>query len=140
MMKSVVIDTSVIIKLLNDRQENYIKQANRMLLDTQKGKISLLAPELSRYEIGNAILKKKLEMPFAQDALRIAYNLPVKFVKETYELACQTYEISIESNITYYDACFIALAKQENAILVTDNVKHQGKTSEVKVIPLSKYK
>lgn len=139
-MKSVVVDTSVIVKLLSAKGEQYIEQANKILLDTKKGKISLLAPELSRYEIGNAILNKKLEMPFAQDALRIAYNLPIKLVKETYELACQTYEMSIKSNITYYDACFIALAKQENAFLVTDNIKHQGKTSEVKVIPLAKYK
>jgi len=45
-----------------------------------------------------------------------------------------------EEKITYYDASFIALAQQENAIFITDNTKHQGKTSEVKVIPLSKYK
>lgn len=139
-MKNIVIDTSVTVKLLNAEGEKYIKQANKVLLDAQKGKISLLAPELSRYEIGNAILKKKLEIPFAQDTLGTAYDLPIQFVKETFDLACQTYEMAMESNITYYDASFIALAKQANAILVTDNVKHQGKTSEVKVIPLSKYK
>jgi len=139
-MKNVVIDTSVTVKLLNDQQETYIKQANKVLLDAKKGKIFLLAPELSRYEIGNAILKKKLDMPFAQDTLEIAYDLPIQFVKETYKLARQTYEIAIESNITYYDASFIALAIQENAILVTDNVKHQGKISKIKVTPLSKYK
>lgn len=139
-MKNVVIDTSVTVKLLNAQQEKYIKQANKVLLDAQKGKISLLAPELSRYEIGNAIWKKKLEIPFAQDTLGTAYNLPVQFVKETYELACQTYEMAVKSNITYYDASFIALAKQENAVLVTDNIKHQGKALAIKVIPLSKYK
>lgn len=139
-MKDVVVDTSVTVKLLNAQQEQYIKQANKLLLDAQEGKISLFAPELSRYEIGNAIWKKKLEMPFAQDTLRTAYNLPIQFIKETYELAYQTYEVAIKSNITYYDASFIALAKKYGAVLVTDNVKHQGKTSEVKVIPLSKYR
>lgn len=44
-----------------------------------------------------------------------------------------------ETNITYYDASFIALAKLENAQLVTDNPKHQGKTTEVKVIALQDY-
>ena len=139
-MKNVVIDTSVTVKLLNDQQETYLKQANKILLDAKKSKISLFAPELSRYEIGNAILKKKLETPFAQDTLETAYDLPIQFVEETYRLALKTYEIAIESNITYYDASFIALAIQENAILVTDNIKHQGKVSEIKVIPLSKYK
>ncbi len=139
-MKNVVVDTSVTVKLLNDQQEIYIKQANRVLLDAKESKIFLLAPELSRYEIGNAILKKKLEIPFAQDTLEIAYDLPIQFVKETYKLARQTYEIAIESNITYYDASFIALAQQYNATLVTDNIKHQGKALAIKVIPLSQYK
>lgn len=139
-MKNVVIDTSVIVKLLNDQQEKYTKQANKVLLDAQKGKISLFAPELSRYEIGNAILKKKLDMPFAQDTLEIAYDLPIQLIEETYKLACQTYEIAMESNITYYDASFIALAKKYGATLVTDNIKHQGKVLAIKVIPLAKYK
>jgi len=139
-MKNVVIDTSVTIKLLNSQQEKFLKQANEILLHVQQGKISLLSPELSRYEIGNALLNKKLDIPFAQDALELAYNLPIQFVKETYNLAYQTYIISIKANITYYDASFIALAKQENATLVTDNIKHQGKLSDIKVIPLSKYK
>ena len=42
--------------------------------------------------------------------------------------------------MTYYDASFIALAKQEDAILVTDNPKHQTKISGVKVVPLGEYK
>jgi predicted nucleic acid-binding protein len=139
-MKKVVVDTSVIVKFLNTKAEKYISEANEILLDTRKGKISLVAPELSRYEIGNALLNKKLDMPFAQDALELAYNLPIQFIKETYRLAYQTYKISITANITYYDASFIALAKQENAVLVTDNLKHQGKLSDITVIPLSKYK
>jgi len=139
-MKNIIIDTSVIVKLLNDQLEQHVKQANKVLLDAQKNKISIFAPELSRYEIGNAILKKKLSMPFAQDTLETAYDLPIQFVKETYKLACKTYEIAAKTNMTYYDASFIALAKQESAILVTDNIKHQGKTSEVKVIPLAEYK
>lgn len=139
-MKNVVVDTSVTVKLLNSQQEQYIKQANKVLLDAQEGKISLLAPELSKYEIGNAIWKKKLEMPFAQDTIKTAYYLPIQFIKETYELAYQTYEIAIKSNITYYDASFIALAKKYGATLITDNIKHQGKVSDIKVTPLSKYK
>src|SRR3989344_3056388 len=115
-MKNIIIDTSVIVKLLNDQLEQHVKQANKVLLDAQKNKISIFAPELSRYEIGNAILKKKLSMPFAQDTLETAYDLPIQFVKETYKLACKTYEIAAKTNMTYYDASFIALAKQESAI------------------------
>lgn len=33
----------------------------------------------------------------------------------------------------------LALARQEDAALVTDNPKHQGKSKDVKVIPLADY-
>lgn len=41
--------------------------------------------------------------------------------------------------ITYYDASFLSLAEQLGAVLVTENVKHQVKSSQVKVIPLKDY-
>jgi predicted nucleic acid-binding protein len=41
--------------------------------------------------------------------------------------------------MTYYDASFVALARIENAVLVTDNPKHQAKQLAVKVISLKDY-
>lgn len=73
------------------------------------------------------------------DSLATAYSLPVEFVVETKELAQEAYRIAHVANITYYDASFLALAKQEKAALVTDNPKHQKKIKEVKVIPLAEY-
>lgn len=57
-------------------------------------------------------------MPFA---------LPIQFVAQSKEVAQETYKIAQETDITYHDPCFIALAKQEDAELVTDNPKHQAK-------------
>ncbi len=51
----------------------------------------------------------------------------------------ETYKIAQETNITYYDASFMSLAKQLNATLVTDNIKHQGKATDIKVISLKDY-
>ncbi len=50
-----------------------------------------------------------------------------------------TYKIGQELNITYYDASFLSVAQQLGASLVTDNIKHQGKSTKVKVIPLKDY-
>ena len=41
---------------------------------------------------------------------------------------------------TYYDASFAALAKQERAVLVTANPKHQIKAAGLKVVALEDYK
>lgn len=138
-MKPVVVDSSVTVKWVNQIDEGLLNQADKLLTDAQTGSINLLAPELSKYEIGNALLKKKLDLPNAYEALGTVYQLPITFVSETEELATQTYRIAQEGNITYYDASFMALAKQENAVLVTDNIKHQGKNTEVKVKSLNDY-
>ena len=49
-------------------------------------------------------------------------------------------EIAESAGITYYDASFMALAKQEKATLVTDNPKHQRKIQGIKVIALKNYR
>ncbi len=138
-MKQIVADSSVTVKWINQIDEELVDQADKLLSDAQAGYVNLLAPELSKYEVGNAIMKKKLDLSQAYEALATISQLPLTFIPLSEELAKQTYRIADEAGITYYDASFIALAKQENATLVTDNVKHQGKTKEVEVIPLLDY-
>ena len=50
--------------------------------------------------------------------------------------------IARESQMTYYDAVFIALAQKLNAPLVTANPKHHKKYTgkDVTIIPLENYK
>ena len=140
-MKSqkIVVDTSVIVKWLATDNELYVNKAQQLLKDAIKGKITLLAPSLARYELGNSIVKRKMELPFAFDALATSYKAPVNFINETEDLALLTYRIAHEYGITYYDASFIALAREEGDVLITDNPKHQAKIKEVKVVALKDY-
>ena len=134
-----MVDSSVTVKWINQIDEKLLHKADKLLGDAQAGSVSLIAPELSKYEIGNALLKKKLDLPMAHESLGTVYQLPMNFIPETEELAKQTYKVASQSGITYYDASFIALAKQENAVLVTENIKHQGKPQGVKVTSLRDY-
>ena len=131
-MQQVVVDSSVIVKWLNQQNEKDLKQAETLLKDVQHGQIDLIAPELAKYEIGNVLLVVK-QLPFAQarEALEFFFSIPITFVPETQTLAESTYRIGQELNITYYDASFLSVAEQLGAPLVTDNIKHQGKTSEM---------
>ncbi len=140
-MKKLVIDSSIIVKWLNQQDEERVSQADVILNHAQdKGNI-LLAPELAKYEIGNALLmKKQLSQEDAVITFNAFFTLPIQFVSQSKNLSVETYRIARAEKITFYDACFIALAKQEGADLVTDNPKHQAKTKEVKVIPLSEYR
>ena len=139
-MQKLVIDSSVIVKGLNQQDEEHLVQADKIMKDLEENRIIIFAPELAKYEIGNALLMRK--MLTAKDeviSLNTFFTLPIQFINLSEELACETYKIAQETNITYYDACFIALAKQENAVLVTDNPKHQGKNKKIYVISLSDY-
>ena len=139
-MQVIIADSSVLVKWLNDENEERLEEAAEILKDARDDKIVIFVPQLSRYEIGNALLKKKLKISHAYDTLTSSYELPVDFILETEKLAHETYRIALNNRLTYYDASFIALAKQFDATLVTDNPKHQAKVKGVKVIALKDYK
>lgn len=135
-----VVDTSVVIKWLSKDNEKYLDRANKILTDAQDGNIILIAPELVKYEAGNVLLfSKKLSFKQAEFALTQFFNLPITFITQSEALAKETFLIAKNLGITYYDALFLSLAKQYNATLVTDNIKHQGKTSDIKVVSLKDY-
>lgn len=139
-MQKLVIDSSVIVKWLNQQDEERLVQADKILKDTEEDRVTLLVPELAKYEIGNALLiRKKLSINEAVITFNTLFTFPIQFVVLSEDLAHETYKIAQEANITYYDASFIALAKQENAKLITDNPKHQAKLASILVKPLAEY-
>jgi predicted nucleic acid-binding protein len=136
----VIVDTSVIIKWLSVDKEEYLDQANQLLEKALDEKVELFAPELSKYEVGNTLFfSKKLSSEQAAVVLKQFYTLPITFVTESEELARETYNLAFKYSITYYDATFMSLAKQYHATLITDNIKHQGKATDITVKSLAEY-
>lgn len=130
----IVVDTSIIIKWLNQTNESHIDKADNIMEAVINGEIDMYAPELAKYEIGNALLtSKKLSPQEAYISLGTAYSLPINFIAETEEQARETYKIAWDLSITYYDASFLSLTKQYDAVLITENTKHQGKSKNIKV-------
>ncbi|EKD57789.1 MAG: hypothetical protein ACD_57C00145G0003 [uncultured bacterium] len=141
MKGKVICDSSVIIKWLSSQDELRLDKANAIINDAEKGNIEIFTPELAKYEVGNALLTgKHYTIQDAKTSLATLYSLPVKFVSESAVQAEETYKIGEKSKITYYDACFVSLAKLLNAVLVTDNPKHQAKIKDIKVISLKDYR
>ena len=140
MNSKVVVDTSILVKWLNQTDEKDIDKADQLMESALNGKTQLFAPELAKYELGNVLLKGKQLVPSeAYISLGTAYALPINFVPESEELAKDTYRIASEFDVTYYDASFLSLAKQQNAILVTENFKHQGKAKDILVKSLKDF-
>lgn len=140
MSKKTVVDTSIIIKWLNSDNEQNLDQSDKLLQKARDGDIELVAPELAKYEVGNVLLKgKKLTPNQARTSLGTVYTLPITYVADTLELATETYSLAHDLGITYYDASFMSLARQQDAVLVTENIKHQSKAKNVKVMSIKDY-
>lgn len=138
--RQIVVDSSVIVKWLSRENENHLAQADQILQDVQAGKVELFTSELAKFEVGNALLKSKtLSSQQAKQPLATLSHLPIEFRRLTTEQANETYALAAQYHLTYYDATFVALAKQQQAPLVTDNVKHQGKAKGVTVVSLESY-
>ncbi len=88
------------------KSEQDLDQADKVLKDARDGKIELLAPELAKYEVGQV-----------STPLHWLFKLPIKFISESEASCNETFSIAEDFKITYYDASFIALAKEETQIL-----------------------
>jgi predicted nucleic acid-binding protein len=138
--KTIVIDSSVAVKWLNRQDEKHTIQADRILHDVQKEKVSLIMPELAKYEVGNALLYKQMPVQNAFGSLATYYSIPIQFMPQDQQQAQSAMQIAYENKVTFYDASFMALAKEHQADLITDNPKHQEKKiNGLKVISLEDY-
>lgn len=138
-MSKIVVDSSVIVKWLNKDGEENTAQADKLLIDVEKGRVELLASELAKYEVGNALIRKGLNVPQTMASLATLYSLPIEFFPETEKLSRLSVKFSKKYSVTYYDAAPAVIAKTEKAVLITDNIKHQGKIKTVKAVPLNDY-
>lgn len=138
--KKIVVDSSVVVKWLLSQNEKYVEKALILLEHIQKGYVKCLAPELVKYEVANAILNKKVSFDIAELAFSTFYRIPIQYFIFFEELTTEAYSVAEANKITFYDASFMALAVRQDAVLVTDNPKHQDKKiSGLKVISLKDY-
>ena len=115
-MKKIVIDASVAIKWFIP--EVHAEKATRIL---QK-KFKLLTPDLIFAEVGN-ILWKKLRLK------EITYDIAIEILKDFRRIPMENFgiepylefawKIVTDYQCTVYDSLYVALAKTEEAVLVT---------------------
>jgi len=137
--KKVVVDTSVMVKWVNSADEKYLDKADKLRMEVKSGKVKLFAPELAKYELGNVLINKKLDLPMVCESLSTIFASPVKFMVLDENMADKSMEIAMKAGITFYDAVFLGLAERLRAIVITDNIKDMGKYRGVRVIDLKNY-
>ena len=121
-MTTYVIDASVLVKYVILAE--YDDSVERIVSLHQEFSIQLVAPSFLLVECANVLWKDALrkEMPIenviaALDDLR---RINVRLVSQE-DLLDDALRLAVEINITVYDALYCALARRENAEIITED-------------------
>jgi predicted nucleic acid-binding protein len=140
-MESYAIDTSVIIKWFNQVDESNVEIAHKIYNDMLGNIIVLIVPNIIIIELINA-LKKGKDMPVAaiKRSINDFFSLPLIIKEPSQAILEQTTDIMETYNIAAYDALFVAMAKDAECKLISDDTKAHGKITDGTVILLKDYK
>jgi predicted nucleic acid-binding protein len=134
-MDRYVVDASVILKwVLGDEKESDQGKAMDLLDAWVGGRAELLAPSLWEYEVGNFLGRLFPSQAFEKMAL--IFNLKFSSIAMTESMHRLCFEWMARNGVTFYDACYLALAKETKSILVTADAKFAGKMGPSKSICL----
>ncbi len=124
-MTPYVVDSSIVFKWYRQPgDEEYIPQAVSILERHLHGDFEIHAPDLLFYELGNILrLKESLISKDALTILRETYALALQIHPIDLLLAEETFRITREHDITFYDASFVALSYLLQASFITADKK-----------------
>jgi len=134
------VDTSVVVKWLNQEGESDTNQALSLLHAAKRNELLLLSSDLIPIEVSNALVwSKKLRNKLLEEAIHDLFSFPVQLITTDEALASEAGKISQEYGITIYDAMYLAVAMKQNASLITADSKHQTQFKKISVINLANW-
>ena len=85
-----------------------------------RNEISLAAPHILKYEVGNAlksaVKQKRLDTTQAIIAYTSFLDFSIQYFTPNYQ---ETLQLSIQHNLSFYDASYLCLAQEKKAKLLT---------------------
>ncbi len=120
-MRGVVVDTSALIRLFVP--DGPLPEGLEAAVDAAwRGDALLMAPDLLLAEIGQVLRKKEragyLRKEESDEILAAVLALPIEVLPHR-PLLADALDLARETNLTVYDALFLALAKGRGAALIS---------------------
>lgn len=134
-MKVYIIDASVVTKCFII--EDYSDKATETINAHIKGHLSLSAPSLMIYELGNVFWKHpQITSEKAYTYIKKFLDLQIKLVDIWFDTkllknVCHTSEIR---NVTFYDASYLTLAEENRTKLITADETLHKKAPNITVL------
>lgn len=118
-MRSVVDASFILDFLLPDEQSAHVIQTFEEYKN-KKSQISLVAPIILPFEVANglkyAVKSKRIKETVASELLEAFFQLNIGLLQINLEKA---FQVSLENELSIYDASYIILSHQENLPLLT---------------------
>ncbi len=131
-----VVDASVAVKWF--AREDGSERAREVLRRGEAGEVTLHAPDLLLYEVGNALARGKgVSAASVRDALGLLRQSCIEWHALDEEIIEEAALFTERYGITFYDAAYAALADREDAVLLSANPKDHKQIREVRVQTLS---
>ncbi|MCX8170751.1 MAG: type II toxin-antitoxin system VapC family toxin [Candidatus Bathyarchaeota archaeon] len=140
----IVADVSVIVKWVIP--EDYTEHALRLRDDFLNGRVEIHAPSIILLEAASALrkyhLKRFIDRDVAEKALELIARSEVRLHEIDPNIASKSLKISLDYNITVYDAAYIALASSLNATMYTadDRLLSHQRMPELSMVKLKHIK
>lgn len=137
---SFTVDTSVVVKWLNQEQEAYTQEALLLLRLAKNGSCLLFSSDLLPVEVINVLTKsKKLHGEKLKQAVHGLFSFPIRLVTTDEKIGQAAAKIAEQYDLTSYDSVYLAVAYQKKAPLITANPKDQGKFKKIPVLDIANW-
>ncbi|MEM2961018.1 MAG: type II toxin-antitoxin system VapC family toxin [Candidatus Bathyarchaeia archaeon] len=125
MSDRIVADASVIVKWIIP--EDYTEDALRLRDDFLDGRVDIHAPSTLLLEVASALRKYHLRGFISENmtekALELIASSEIRLHEIDLNMALKSLKISLDYNITVYDASYVALALSLNTVMYTADDK-----------------
>ena len=115
-----LVDTSVAVKWVVERDEANVLQARQLLLAYDRRSCSLVVPDLLFIEFANALtIGHRRDAALVRQAIRFLRDLGLRLASLRREALDRAVDLAASRRVTVYDSYFLALAEDLGMTLVT---------------------
>ena len=131
---SIVLDSSVIAKWFFKEEQR--EEAINLRKLHKNGEIEINVPNLLLLEFGNIFLNKKVfAEKFFNESIDTLFSININFT-EAKEILGSTFNLASKYNLSFYDATYIALAKNLKCDFITADKKLVEAVKTLKFVKL----
>lgn len=115
-----VVDSSIAVKWFSAEEGGH-DEAMALLADHENGLVTLASLNFMRLEVFNVLVCRRLGPVTVLEMAEYLEAVGIELYDETAQLAAAAIGIACETGLSVYDAMFVALARELDADLITDD-------------------